>query len=397
MVLAGAALVASVGGVVAAAVLTGPGQVDRSASPPTSAPPPLVTTSAPDLATTTTLTTTSVPPTTAPTTSTPTSPVTLLVVDTDGVWLRTFPGERRLVLDGAVASALPDRVGGIVFQAVETGAWRPVDAGRLGVAEWEWVGTGAPQPIQRVRQPGGIPETVVNAPADGDLQLVDVAMVDGHPALAYLRTRYFRVTSSEDNPWWGSAGAELVVRDLETGAERVVRSQDVGWEWDLRRPSVGSDVVAEAVRGPDGSWVELLGFDGSRPAVGYQLPSCECELVADLPPVGTSLVYAERRLAPTGEGTDLVVVTLDRATGLEQQRVSLPGTSAVQPFALDTVDGRTLVVTSVWEAVQDPILVEPDGSSRVLPVLPAGSPTPRFVGTRGPEITLWTDGTTAGS
>lgn len=480
MVLAGAALVVFVGGAVVAAVVSGRGQVDRSASPPSSAPPPVVTTSAPGLATTTTTTTTSVPPTTAPTTSTPAAPVTLLVVDTDGVWLWGFPGERRLVLEGAVASALPDRVGGIVFQAVETGAWRPLDAGQLGVAEWRWVGRGAPEPIQRVRQPSGIPETVVTAPADGDLQLVDVAMVDGHPALAYLRTRYFRVTSSEDNPWWGSACAELVVRDLETGAERVVRSQDVGWEWDLRRPSVGSDVVAEAVLGYGdlGSWVELLDFDGSRPAVGYRLPSCECELAADLPPVGTSLVYVERRLSPTGEGTDLAVVTLDRSTGLEQQRVSLPGTSTAQPLALDTVAGQTLVVTSVWEAVpgverpvlrpgdrgawvvqlqkelsdgdthvihdgvfgpqteaavrsaqtaagldptgivdaatwdvlpggphgalwiawkQDPILVGPDGSSRVLPVLPAGSRTPGFGDTRGPEVTLWTDGATAGS
>jgi hypothetical protein len=308
---------------------------------------------------------------------------------------------------------------------------------------------------------------------------VDVAVVDGHAALAYLRTRYFRVVATDDNPWWGSARAELVVRDLETGAEQVVRSQDVGWEWDLRRPSVGSDLVAEAVNGYGdvASWVELLGFDGSRPSVGYDLPSCDCDLVADLPPTGGALVYAANRQTSTGERTDLAVVTLDRSTGLERQRVVLAGTSAAQPFALDTVAGRALVGTRVWEAVpatalpvlrrgdrgtwvvhlqqelsegdtfvmpdgvfgaqteaavrsaqatagldptgtvdaatwasilhggpdgqwigwqQDPILVEPDGSSRVLEVHLAGEPTLPFGHTKGPAVTLWTDSSTDG-
>ena len=219
-------------------ITTVPLPVSTPSSVPTATSAVAPTTSTPM----STVTSTTVATTTPSSTSlAPTAPVTLLVVDVDGVRLWSEMGERPVLTGWTVASAMPDRVGGIVFQEFETGAWRPADTAEQSTASWQWIGEGTPQPIRWVRTLDGPDEIVVRPPADGWVQPVDTAIVDGHPTLAFVRTRYFQTTATEPdvNPWWDSAEAELVVRDLATGNERVVRTQNVGWEFDYRTPSLG--------------------------------------------------------------------------------------------------------------------------------------------------------------
>jgi hypothetical protein len=320
-------------------------------------PEPVATTTSPAPSSTAAQPTTTQPTTT--TTSTPTSlppptpssePVTVLVADVDGVWLLTEES-RRLVIDGAVGSAIPDRVGGIVYQNVETGEWRAdqYDA-PPNTAQWKWVGTGSAEPIRRVLQPGGTGEVVVAPPPDGMVRIVDTAIVDGHPTLAYLRTRHFTITVIDENPWWDSRAAELVVHDLTTGVERVVRTQTIGWEYDYRTPALGEQVVAEAVTGygDGGNWIELLGFDGTQIDIIDELSDCEysCDLVADLAPTGEQLVHTQRRPYVSGQiDSEFVMTVVDHRSGSEQIRTdfSLPGGTRV--ISLDTVDGRTVAAT----------------------------------------------------
>ena len=305
-----------------------------------------------------TTTTTSTPATTATSTTTaslpqptPSSePVTMLAVDVDGVWLWTDE-DRRLAIDGAVGSAIPDRVGGIVYQNVETGEWRADQYGAPpNTAQWKWVGAGSAEPIRRVLSPGGAGGIVVEPPPDGIVRIVDTAIVDGHPTLAYLRTRHFTITIVDENPWWDSRAAELVVHDLTTGVERVIRTQSIGWEYDDRTPSLGEHAVAEAIigYGDGGNWIELLGFDGTLIEIIDELSDCEfsCSLVADLGPTGALLVYTQQRPYVSGQiDGEFVMTVVDHRSGSEQMRTefSLPESTGV--ISLDTVDGRTVAAT----------------------------------------------------
>ena len=276
--------------------------------------------------------------------------MTVLVVDIDGVWLWSADLGRRLVVDGAVGSAIPDRVGGIVYQHVETGVWRSDWEGAPPyTAQWKWVGTGSAQQIRRLLRPGGTSKILVEAPPDGILRLVDPAIIGGHPTLAYLRTRHFTITTPDENPWWDSRTAELVVHDLITGTERVVRTQRIGWEYDARAPSFGEDVVAEAVRGyGEGNRIELLAFAGTSIDVLDQLSDCQfsSDLVADIGPTGDQLVYTRRPPFVSGQNDHAIDVTVvDHRSGSEEMRtqLSLPGDVTV--VSLDFVDGRALAVT----------------------------------------------------
>ena len=198
--------------------------VSEPVTSPTVSEAPSSTTSAP-----TPVPSSEVPPVTEPPTSSAPDGVTrLLVADHEGLWLATTDGRRRQLVGGAIRWAIPDRVGGVLFQRVETGTWRPIpDPAAPDTAHWRWVGSGAAQPIWRM-QPGEAPRMLVEAPVDGRLELIDTAIVDGDPTVAYLRTRYFTITTTEDRgPWWDSAVAELLVRNLDSGAERVLRTQDV--------------------------------------------------------------------------------------------------------------------------------------------------------------------------
>jgi hypothetical protein len=277
--------------------------------------------------------------------------VTVLVVDVDGVSLWTDEN-RRQVIDGSVGSAIPDRAGGIVYQNVETGTWRADQYGAPpNTAQWKWVGTGSAEPIRRVLRPGGTGEIVVEPPPDGMIRIVDTAIVDGHPTLAYLRTRHFTITADTDvNPWWDSRAAELAVHNLTTGVERVVRTQSIGWEYDDRTPSLGEDVAAEAVRGygDGGNWIELLGFDGRSIDIIVELSDCEfsCDLVADLGPTGAQLVYTQRRPYVSGQiDSEFVMAVVDHRSGSEQMRTDFSLPEGTRVISLDTVDGRTVAMT----------------------------------------------------
>lgn len=306
------------------------------------------------------------PPTeSVPTTSTPAAePLTLLIVDRRGVRLWSEGGERRLLQDRTVGSALPDRVGGIVFQELETGVWRPDWSVPENTASWRWVGAGSPQPIRWLRSLDRPDEVVVASPADGWVQPVDTAVVDGHPTLAYVRTRYEVVTTTDENPWWASARAELVVHDLLSGAEQVVRTQDVGWEFDYRTPSLGEQLVADFVRGyGEGIYLRLWTLDGIGVDVPYELMSA----VADLPPRGPELVQVVDRRDAVGEPVGAIDVTvIDQRSGAESGRALLEVPTGASAATIDTAGGRSVVLVAAPVSTPPPTLREGDRGAWVV-------------------------------
>jgi hypothetical protein len=141
-----------------------------------------------------------------------------------------------------------------------------------------------------------------------------------------------------------------VVHDLTTGVERVVRTQSIGWEYDDRAPSLGEQVVAEAVNGygDGGSWIELLGFDGTSIDIIDELADCEfsCGLVADLGPTGAQLAYTQRRPYVSGQiDGEFAMTGVDHSSGSEQMHADFSLPEGTRVISLDTVDGRTLAVT----------------------------------------------------
>ena len=406
-------------------------------------------------------------------------PLEVLVAGADGVWLWSEEGDRRQVVDVPVGAAVPDRLGGIVYQPLETGEYRPAavdpgDAVDLAVARWAWVGEGAGQPIWHQPRAGELATVVVEPPRDGTVRLADTAVVDGHPTVAYVRTRYLevRATETNTNPWWDSAIAELVVRDLVTGTEQVIRTQSVGWEYGPRTPTIGDTFVVDVIHEyAEGQAIELWSADGNPVDVPFEVPYC-CELIGDAPPSGSWLVYATTSQDDTGRPTgliDLEVVDIRTGAGLMSTTIAIDDNVAL--VSIDTVASHSLVVTeqrgpvqiedgpelrrgdrgrwvqilqlalstgpdvylatdavygprteaavrelqaasgldatgvvdaATWEIaltqyggwvgqIADPVLVEPDGSSRTLPAW--GDDALNAGVHAGPAMTLWVDGT----
>ncbi len=303
--------------------------------------------------------------TAAGTTTVPAGSVAVLVADATGIRLWSEDGRQRTVVDRPAAVALPDRVGGLVFQEAETGRWQQeLTEDRV---RWRWVGEGAARPIKRMATLDA-PEAVVVTPPEGaSLRAVDVAVVDGRPTLAYLRIRHQEVPAEDV---FASALAELVVRDLASGRERVVRTQEVGWESDDRTSALGDDGLIETVvgYGEEFRTVAFFDLDGRSVMPPYEPPDVAaadqanrvrdwcggepCDLRADLAPTGPELAYA--RLAGVGAEQDapmrLEVVVVDRRTGSERTRAvtTVPARAFLGP-SLDTVAGRTLVDLVTWE------------------------------------------------
>lgn len=289
-------------------------------------------------------------------------PVELLVTDADGVWLWSEDGERRQVVDVPVGAAVPDRVGGIVYQPLETGQYRPAavelgDAGDLAVARWGWVGEGAGQPIWRQPRVGELATVVVEPPSDGIVRLADTAIVDGDPVVAYVPTRYLEVRATETttNPWWDSAIAELVVRDLVTGTEQVIRTQSVGWEYGPRTPTIGDTFVVDVIHEyGEGQAIELWSADGNPLDVPFEVPYC-CELVGDASPSGSWLVYATTSRDDTGRPTGVIdLEVVDLRTGAALMSTTIAIDDNVSLVSIDTVASRSLVVT----AQRGPVRIE---------------------------------------
>ena len=294
------------------------------------------------------------PSTTAtPTSSTiPTQDVRVVYVAQGGAWLWAESGERRQLIDGDVAAALPDRVGGLVYQMIPKGQWAAdPDPSAVWAARWSWRGVGSPEPILW-RPELGEPVVAVEAPADGKVELVDVALADGHTLVAYVRTHYIGVIASAEgeNPWWDAAIAELVVKDLFTDAEQVVYEQSVGWEYDALVPSLGDEEVAVVVHPYGGDVPSLLRyrFDGTvvGPARSPSQCASYCEMVADAPPSGPTLAMAVRAGASPG----IVVEIVDRRSGSVVTSATLASDGL--PRAVDTAGGRALVSVEVPEAIE---------------------------------------------
>lgn len=367
----------------------------------------------------TTVSTTAPAPTTPTTAATtvPAEAVTLLVADGAGIRLWSDDGRERTVLARPAAVALPDRVGGIVYQEAETGRWEQ-DLGGDRV-RWRWVGEGAPQPIRRLASLDAAEQTVVSPPAGASLRALDVALVEGRPTLAYLRIRHVEVPTEEV---FASALADFVVRDLVSGEERVLRTQEVGWEFDDRSPALGDDLAIDVIAAYGGDYrtVEYRGLDGRVLAAPYEPPDAVavdpasgirnwcgpelgCELRADLAPAGPQLAYA-RLTGVMGAEQDpprpLEVVVVDRRTRTELVRVAatVPSSSILAP-SMDTVGGRTLVGLLTWATradqaspvafLQDPLLVEPDGTVRAL-ALVADPVALSEDQTAWPSLRIWT-------
>jgi len=192
-------------------------------------------TPAPGPTSTTTSTTTSAPSAASP---------QLLVAHDDGIDLWTPDGTTPILTGRAVAVAVPDGRGGIVFQgapADPTGAW-----------------PGPSAPVELLTTPGTDPIVVaVDADALG-VAVVQVTEVDGRPAV--LLRRWVEdpndcPTGDEAEPCrWQYVREELVLHDLASGADPVLGT--IG-EFESSRVDVrlGGDVGVVAINyyGDDGA------------------------------------------------------------------------------------------------------------------------------------------------
>ena len=355
---------------------------DTTGSPPTTIlPVPIVT--APDA---------SAPPeTTSPPASTTTNPtvepapttevsevepgtvdseLALLVPAPEGLALWQRDRVDWLVTDRAVAAAMPDLAGGVLFQYVDPA--EPEWVWDEGVHQWvtAWP-SGEPEPIRRQRTPGGPTEIAV--PADGSrLWLLDVGMVDGEPAVAFGRlvggdepiAVGFDYCAEVDRCGDFSWRVELVVRSIDGGEERVVHR--ALWQPGITESTaytarLGQGLVALSVHpypGDPEGWgaVELFDPDGERIETGYRAtPWCVgCDVVADLAPSSPAFAYVERYRDPAdGRLTARAeAVLVDTTKWTERWRVDVSGGQTV-----DTDGARVVIAAdSTCESGQGPVL-----------------------------------------
>lgn len=319
-----------------------PSPADTGASAPTvtvtDPPIPSPTTSPPA----TTSSTGGIVPTSAPPPVEPAG-VGLLVPSPEGLALWQDGEVDWLVTDRAVAAAVPDLTGGVLFQYADP-----------AVNEWVWDGAlprwtaswarGGPEPILRQRNPGGPVEVAVE-PAGTRLWLLDVGTADGEPALAFGRLVGGADPIAVGFDYCAEAGlcgefswrVEFVVRPVEGGPERVVHR--ALWQPGITESTAytarwGGDLAALSVHpygGDPESWaaVDLFDLDGAPVDAGYRAsPWCTgCDIVADLAPEADVLAYVERYQDP--EDANLTAhadaVLVDTDDWVERWRVEVDG------------------------------------------------------------------------
>jgi hypothetical protein len=321
-------------------------------------------------------TTTTAAPSTTTTVAVPGSAVTLLVADDAGLRLWSEDGrEEWLVANRAMLAAAPDRLGGMVYQEVETGRFHMVmdpPGSTTGTGRWEWIGGGEPRPIRRLREPGGVDEIVVSPGRGQTVRLIDTALLDGRPQLAYVRTTHrldpIRVDIIGDID--ATRTREVVIVDLTTGAESVAWSQEHSWEGGRHDTKLGAGVVVHVwFMAGDTMSIGLTDSQGApmampaRPAeaVDDGTPSATDPWVlpgtswADLSPDGAVLAYAwTPALHLVGGPGTLAVVAVDRVTGTEAARSTVALAAGVVPSFVDTTDGRVLVGRMVLQRLAAP-------------------------------------------
>ena len=190
---------------------------------------------------TTATSTTAVPPTSteASTPSIPVDPSAPLLLLADEAGVRRSDGT--VFVDGeSVALAVPDLMGGVVYQAPQN---EIADLGldeELGRNVYLWSGDG-PEPIWHVANPGAPPSVLVEHP-DADIRLIDVVEVDGRPQVLY---RMAVGGPGREPAAWLQVLEWLHLLDLTTGETRVLGL--VGsWDSSDNRIRIGAELVAVA-------------------------------------------------------------------------------------------------------------------------------------------------------
>ncbi len=202
------------------------GDSDTTGAPATSVPvPPTTTTTVPR------------PTTSAPVVTTTSSPVTgpipppeleLLVAGPDGIGIWSAGQITPVLTDRHVQRALPDGLGGVVFQD------------RRALDQWP---DGPSEPIRRLPAGASEPEVLVEEPTS--IMLLTTEISDAHRLVTYL----VAVPDPAYCPDGGSGACaettsyDLVLWDLDSGAVDRVETYS-GWEYVAFRYDIGRDLAA---------------------------------------------------------------------------------------------------------------------------------------------------------
>ena len=277
----------------------------------------------------------------------------------EGLALWRNDGVDWLVEDRAVAAAVPDLAGGVLFQYLDPAepewVWDdpPIGGWRRGRAV-------EPEPILRQRTPGGAVEVAV--PADGSrLWLFDVGMVSGEPAVAFGRLVGGDEPIAVGFDYCAEVGrcgdfswrVELVVRPIEGGAERIVHG--ALWQPGITESTaytarLGRDLVA-FVRAPLRGRPRVVGRGRvlrsrwrhtSIPATARRrgaraVTSWPTSLLPRI-----SLAYVERHHDPIDANltTRAEAVLVDTSSWIERWRVEVSGGRTI-----DTDGNRVVIAT----------------------------------------------------
>lgn len=316
--------------------------------------------------------TTAVPPTTSPstvttaaaqptsTTAAPPEPDTvsrhrpILVSNDDGVFQILGDGSVTHLVDGAVAFAIDDGMGGLLYQLERGRDWGDFfgdpTPGFDTTVYWIPAGESSPRPLL-VPTPG----------AGHTLSLQDAFAVADSFAVVYIRHE------GEEPPFDGNMADTLRVYDV--GSQAVTELGRVrGWEWLFGSASGGGGLVATAEYPLFGGGCRLYEASGPPAALpGYPTltdecygESANCPTACSISSDGEHHAYAEWSVER--EEWSLTVVTSD---GVTHEVVATHRHPLAAGFvgALDVADGFLLVNRSLHENPPIPALILPPTAS----------------------------------
>ena len=327
-------LIAS-GALVVLCAACGPGPQEEARAPePAVASSVVVATTAP---TTTALPATTLPVTTFPATSTapPAAPelpgYAVLVVNEAGVHRVDSSGRTTTVVAGAVATAVDDGRGGLLYQEC-AGRYRPDNDPASTTVWWMPAGSATRQAL------------LVPTPESHHALTLHAAYPTGD-GLVVVYTRHAGSIPFDD--------MEDTLRTYDTASKRIIDLFTVrGWEWALDQVSVGGGNIAATEHQMFGSWCVFTDASGevlSLPGVPVSAPVCAEDIATDvwcptscaLSLDGSLIAFKEETHSGIPGPTTLVV--RDLTTGNELGRWIVPDETGWRLGDLAIQDGRLLV------------------------------------------------------
>ncbi len=314
------------------------------------------------------------PTTTAVPISPPTTPATtsempeILLADGAGIRLVGDAGAAVVFTNAAATLAVPDLVGGVVFQGVVS---EPTGLGydeSLGRNVFEWA-DGGPEPIWHLAAPGAEAVAVVTHP-DARLDLVDVVEFGGHPTVLY---RMLVGGPGGDEAAWYQVFEWLCLFDMVTGHTQMLGL--IGsYESSITQMRLGGDLVAVGfdayaesfgtqigfvptadLSGPvEYAWLPRVAMDHLMygPAVACeQTPGCHSWARVTAASDGSRISWVQGGVLAVEGGTEpwpTEVVTLDRASGEQTTRFELGAAAGnAEPVRFVDDDGSSIVISGV--------------------------------------------------